>query len=151
MYIDWKGSVTPCVFVPYSPVNINEVYARGGTLNDAWADGFFAGIRDWQDGYRTGNGNGRPGNWMAPCVIRDHHADFRRLVMEHEPDPADDNATEALLDPEYAQGMIDYDEAYQSIADEIWESHYLRPDDPDDGHIEPLLEIPPLGEDTVAE
>ncbi len=31
------------MFVPYSPLNINDIYARGGTLNDAWADGFFAG------------------------------------------------------------------------------------------------------------
>lgn len=113
------------------PLNINQVYARGGTLNDAWADGFFTGIRDWQDGYRTGKGNGRPGNWMAPCLIRDHHADFRRLVMEHEPEPADDNATEALLDPDYAQGMIDYDEAYQSLADEISEQYYLHPEEVD--------------------
>ena len=71
--------------------------------------------------------------------------------MEHEPEPADDNATEALLDPEYAQGMIDYDEAYQSLADEIWESHYLRPTDPDDGHIEPLPEVPPPHDSNVAE
>jgi MoaA/NifB/PqqE/SkfB family radical SAM enzyme len=33
-YIDWNGAVSPCVFVPYSPVNIKDVYARGGTLND---------------------------------------------------------------------------------------------------------------------
>jgi hypothetical protein len=137
------------VFVPYSPVNINDIYAKGGTLNDAWADGFFAGIRGWQKDYAAGNGH--PGNWMAPCVIRDHHADFRRVVMEHEPEPADENATEALLDPEYAQGMIDYDKAYQSLADEIWEEHYLRPNDPTGRHIEPLLEIPPLSDDTVAE
>ena len=149
MYIDWNGSVTPCVFVPYSPVNINDVYAKGGTLNDAWAEGFFAGIRSWQEDYAIGNG--RPGNWMAPCVIRDHHADFRRLVMEHEPEPADDNATEALLDPDYAQGMIDYDEAYQSLADEIWEEHYLRPTDPDDGHIAPLPEVPAPDTKTEAE
>ncbi len=27
-YIDWNGNVAPCVFMPYSPVNIKEVYAR---------------------------------------------------------------------------------------------------------------------------
>ena len=46
---------------------------------------------------------------------------------------------------------IDYDEAYQSLADEIWESHYLRPADPNDGHIEPLPEVPPPHDHTVAE
>jgi hypothetical protein len=137
------------VFVPYSPVNINQVYAGGGTLNDAWADRFFGGIRDWQRDYAAGNG--RPGNWMAPCVIRDHHADFRRLVMEHEPEPVDENATEALLDPEYAQGMIDCDEAYQSLADEVWEEHYLRPIDSYDGRIEPLPEVPSPGGTTPGE
>ena len=40
-------------------------------------------------------------------------------------------AAEALLDPEYAQGMIDYDEAYQSLADEIWEQHYLQSEEID--------------------
>ena len=127
MYIDWNGSVTPCVFVPYSPVNVNEVYAKGGTLNDVWADRFFASIRGWQKDYAAGNG--KPGNWLAPCVIRDHHADFRRLLIEHEPEPADNNAAEALLDPDYAQGMIDYDKVYQSLSGEIWEQQYLQPEE----------------------
>jgi MoaA/NifB/PqqE/SkfB family radical SAM enzyme len=147
MYIDWNGSVSPCVFVPYSPVNINEVYAENKTLSDAWADRFFAGIRAWQDEYRTGNG--QPGNWMAPCVIRDHHADFRRLVMEHEPEPSYDNAADALLDPDYTRGMVAYDEAYGSLSGEIWESHYLRPTDPNDDHIEPLPEVPPPPKDAI--
>ena len=47
---------------------------------------------------------------MALCVNRDHHADFRRIVMEHEPEPTDDNAAKALLDPDYTRGMIAYDE-----------------------------------------
>jgi MoaA/NifB/PqqE/SkfB family radical SAM enzyme len=34
MYVDWNGSVNPCVFVPYSPININDAYANGKTLND---------------------------------------------------------------------------------------------------------------------
>jgi hypothetical protein len=141
MYIDWNGAVTPCVFVPYSPININKAYANGKTLNDVWAESFFAGIRRWQDDYSRGNG--RPGNWMAPCVIRDHHADFRRLVMEHEPDPIDGNAAEALLDPDYVRGMEAYDADYGSLSEKIWESHYLRPIDPNDSRIKPLPEVPP--------
>jgi MoaA/NifB/PqqE/SkfB family radical SAM enzyme len=38
MYIDWNGAVSPCAFVPYSPVNVKDVYKRGGTLNDIWAE-----------------------------------------------------------------------------------------------------------------
>ena len=51
MYIDWNGHVIPCVFVPYSPVNINDVYAQGKTLTDAWREGFFEHIRVWQSEY----------------------------------------------------------------------------------------------------
>jgi MoaA/NifB/PqqE/SkfB family radical SAM enzyme len=36
-YIDWNGKVTPCVFIPYSPVNINDAYREGKTLNDILA------------------------------------------------------------------------------------------------------------------
>ena len=78
-------------------------------MNDACADSFFAHIRSWQDAYRQGDG--RRGNLLAPRTIRDHHDDFRRIVFDHEPDPIDNNAVEALLDPEYVRGMRVYDEA----------------------------------------
>jgi MoaA/NifB/PqqE/SkfB family radical SAM enzyme len=120
LYIDWNGAVSPCVFVPYSPVNVNDVYAKGGTLNDIWADPFFAGIRGWQEGYWQGKGN-----WLAPCIIRDHHTDLRRLIAQHEPDPTDENARKALLDPDYARGLEEYDEQYQSLSGPLWETHYL--------------------------
>ena len=29
LYVDWNGAVSPCVFMPYSPVNINDVLRRG--------------------------------------------------------------------------------------------------------------------------
>lgn len=121
LYIDWKGAVTPCVFMPYSPVNIHDVYARGGTLNDVWAEPFFAGIREWQAAYRQ-----QGGNWMMPCPNRDHHADLRRILAQHEPDPLDENARVALLDPDYAKGLAEYDAAYQARTDPIWQRQYLR-------------------------
>jgi MoaA/NifB/PqqE/SkfB family radical SAM enzyme len=136
IYIDWNGAVTPCVFVPYSPVNVNQAYASGKTLNDVWAEPFFAGIRDWQSDYRAGNnetGNGHHGNWLAPCIIRDHHDDFRRLLAEYEPDPIDDNAREALLDGEYAQGMIDYGADYQAVSKNVWLERYLKEPVPEQG------------------
>ena len=121
LYIDWNGAVSPCVFVPYSPVNVQEVYARGGTLDDVWANPFFAGIRDWQEHYWLGQRN-----WLAPCIIRDHHAEFRRLVSQYEPDPTDDSARKALLDADYARGLERYDEQYQALSGPVWMKQYLH-------------------------
>jgi hypothetical protein len=45
--------------------------------------------------------------------------------------------------------MAEYDEAYGSLSGRIWMRHYLRPIDPDDGHIEPLPEVPPPTEDAT--
>ncbi|HMN15387.1 MAG TPA: SPASM domain-containing protein [Bellilinea sp.] len=121
LYIDWNGAVSPCVFVPYSPVNVKELYVRGGTLDDVWADPFFADIRNWQEGYWQGRGN-----WLAPCIIRDDHADLRRLIAQHEPEPADESARQALLDPQYARGLEEYDERYQTLTEPLWKERYLR-------------------------
>ncbi len=130
LYIDWNGAVSPCVFVPYSPVNVCEVYGNGGTLNDVWKNPFFAGIRNWQETYRKGKGN-----WLAPCIYRDHHRDIRNLIAQYEPEPIDDSAHKALLDPGYAHGMEKYDVAYQALSDPLWQKYYLQPkrksDDPD--------------------
>lgn len=102
LYIDWNG-------------------ARGSTLDDVWADPFFADIRNWQEGYWQGRGN-----WLAPCIIRDHHADLRRLIAQHEPEPADESARQALLDPQYARGLEEYDERYQTLTEPLWKERYLR-------------------------
>jgi len=34
LYIDWDGKVMPCVFAPYAACNVQDVFARGGNLND---------------------------------------------------------------------------------------------------------------------
>jgi len=101
-----------------------------------WADPFFAGLRQWQRSYRQDKGN-----WLMPCPMRDHHADLRRLLAEHEPEPADANAAAVLLDADYAHGLAEYDAAYQAISGPIWERHYLRPGVSSDGDIRPLPEI----------
>lgn len=51
VYVDWNGHMSPCVFVPYSPVNVTELFAQDKTINDAWADPFFADLRQWQRDY----------------------------------------------------------------------------------------------------
>ncbi len=137
MYVDWNGAVSPCVFMPYSPVNINAVYEQGKTLNDVWAEPFFADIRGWQQKYKEDKGN-----WLMPCPMRDHHADLRKIFAEHEPEPMDVNARAALLDPEYARGLAEYDAVYQATSGPLWEEHYLRPGVPADGDIPPLPELP---------
>ena len=125
LYIDWNGAISPCVFVPYTPLNINQVYAQGKNLNDVWSEPFFADIRAWQNNYgfkqpRTGNHD----NWLMPCPIRDHHKMFRQLLTRHEPDPMDVNARQALLDEDYARGLYEYDAAYEALSKPIWEEHY---------------------------
>ncbi|HQE92708.1 MAG TPA: radical SAM protein [Anaerolineae bacterium] len=133
-YIDWNGAISPCVFLPYSPLNINTAYAQGKTLNDVWADPFFHSLRQWQFNYKNKNGNG-----LMPCPNRDHHADLQRLIMEHEPDPIDVNAAAALADPEYAQGLAQYDAEYEALTHNIWETHYVhRAPAAKDGGIAPL-------------
>lgn len=126
-YIDWNGAVSPCVFVPYSPLNINKLFAEGKTINDMWTEPFFAGLRTWQ--YNYGFANERKphqecGNWLRPCPIRDHHADFQRVVMAHEPDPTDDNARAALLDAEYHAGLEKFDQELAAKLDPIWQAQY---------------------------
>jgi len=121
LYIDWNGAVSPCVFVPYSPVNINEMYAKGGTLNDVWSNPFFADIRGWQEGYVQ-----RKGNWLAPCINRDHHDVLCQLIAKHEPEPMDESARQALLDPDYTRGLVHYGELYEDLSEPVWQEHYLK-------------------------
>jgi MoaA/NifB/PqqE/SkfB family radical SAM enzyme len=128
MAVDWNGSVMPCVFAPYSPVNLNAAYEQGRTLNDVWAEPFFAHLRSWQREYgykRTLAQEGEHRNWILPCPIRDHHAEFRRIVLEDEPEPVDENAAQALLDPGYREGLEVYDRALAEIFDPLWAAEYM--------------------------
>lgn len=126
LYIDWSGRVMPCVFVPYSPVNIHDVYARGGTLDDIYDLPYFRAIRQWQ--WEYGFGKQRPeehGNWLIPCSIRDHHREGRAFIDRYHPEPEDESAAEALRDPSYYEGMIAYDERLQELFDPVWQQEYL--------------------------
>lgn len=77
---------------------------------------------------------------LAPCLIRDHHTELRRLIAQHEPDPSDEEARKALLDPDYARGMEEYGVAYQALTDPIWQEHYLQPGGRGSGYDRPLPE-----------
>jgi MoaA/NifB/PqqE/SkfB family radical SAM enzyme len=117
-YIDWNGNVTPCVFFPYSVMNVNEMYAQGKTLSDAVHSGFFASLREWQDGY-IHNGT-EFGNLFRPCPIRDHHREFRKIINEYDPLPIDPDAAKALTDKEYERRMINYGAELQELMDPVW-------------------------------
>jgi MoaA/NifB/PqqE/SkfB family radical SAM enzyme len=121
LYIDWNGAVSPCVFVPYSPVNVKDIYAQGGTLNDVWVNPFFADIRGWQESYMQNKGN-----WLAPCLNRDHHTVLSQLIAKHEPEAIDESAHAALLDPEYGKGLEHYGELYENLSESIWHEQYLQ-------------------------
>ena len=125
LYINWDGKVMPCVFVPYSPVNINDIYKEEGkTIADAWEESFFERIREWQADYIDGNGH--RGNLLNPCFIRDHHDVFRQIISETEPDPENEPAQQALLDGKYEEGMIEYGKAYAELSEETWNKQYLK-------------------------
>jgi MoaA/NifB/PqqE/SkfB family radical SAM enzyme len=127
MAVDWNGNVIPCVFLPYSPVNIHEAYAQGKNLVDVWAHPFFEQIRSWQRhyGYREGR-QGWDGNWIMPCPIRDHYAEFYEMIKGYDIVPIDDNAAAALQDADYRKGLVDYNRAVAEIFDPIWKSQYIE-------------------------
>jgi len=127
--VNWSGDVTSCAFMPYSPLNVNEVFAEGKTFLDIWQHPFFARIRDWQDEYGFENRGSKDkafGNWMMPCPIRDHYAEFYEIQKDFEIKPVDENASEALLDPEYREGLKDYNKEVAALFDPIWEDQYLN-------------------------
>ncbi len=121
-YIDWDGHVSPCVFLPFTPVNVKDIFAKGGNLNDIYATPFFSSIRKWQVGIKDRT---KGKNLLNPCPMRDHNADLRKMISKHEPDPLDPNAAAAIQDADYAKGMDAYDEAYEKITDELWEKNYV--------------------------
>jgi hypothetical protein len=120
------------VFVPYSPVNIKDVFARGGTLDDVWSEPLFGAFRNWQHsyGYRE---DGQPyagnGNWLMPCPIRDHHSEFRAMLKLHPAKPIDADAQAALDDPGYAAGLETFDRELSELTDPIWRKRYLSASD----------------------
>ena len=140
-YIDWNGAVTPCVFMPYSPVNIRDVYAQGKTLNDVWQEPFFQAVRQWQYDYVD---DGR--SMIAPCPNRDHHDELERLLMQYEPEPTDTNAAETLIDPEYTRGLVAYNRRFEAITGSIWENRYLHRKAAENELFAPLPDIPVIEE-----
>jgi len=66
------------------------------------------------------------GNWLRPCLIRDHHAEFREVLDRCPAAPTDENARAALEDPEYREGLLAYDRELAGLTDPIWRHRYAR-------------------------
>jgi len=124
LYIDWKGDVMPCVFIPYRQDNILEVYRRGGTLQDVLSSAFFRGIRRWQEEYALGRRAEDRGNLIMPCPMRDHHEVIWGMLRRMEVKAADEPAREALSDDTYHRGLLAYDEELRRVLDPVWEEEY---------------------------
>jgi len=126
LHITWNGDVTPCAFVPYSTVNIKDIYHRGGNLDDVLKCPLLMRIRRWQDDYGFAQPAEKTGNWLCPCIIRDHFGEFLAAARDSKAKPIDDEASAALADPEYHRGMIEYGREYGRLSGKIWKEHYVQ-------------------------
>jgi len=124
-YITWDGEITPCAFIPYSIGNIYDVFQRGDNLDAILRCPFFQRIRRWQDNYGYAQSVENMGNWLCPCVIRDHFAVLLKDVQDTQAKPIDEEAVDALADPKYHKGMITYGNDYNHLSSKVWAKHYM--------------------------
>lgn len=122
----WNGDVTPCVFIPYKLHNIYDVYEGGGDLDTIMNSPLFTAIRKWQMEYSFMTDWDETGNQIRPCIIRDHHQEFREILKETGAVPIDECAKNALDDEEYYEGLCRFDEELANLTDPIWEERYLN-------------------------
>jgi hypothetical protein len=128
MYITAEGMISPCVFNPFTTDNVIEIYRSGGDLNTAYFSRFFEAIRSWQRDYFHMRPAGEHGNLIAPCLIRDHHADMREIIERNDAEPLDEFAAASLKDSEYYEGMCSYDKEFSEISAGRWRRDYLQPE-----------------------
>lgn len=125
IYINGDGNVSPCPFYPYSKDNIRDIYARGGDLNDTLNSDLMAGIRKWQREYGFRKRGDEVSNMMAPCPVRDHYEFAYGLLQETGARPINKEASEALKDPLYHEGMGEYGREYRALTRGIWQRDYI--------------------------
>ena len=118
-YIDWNGNIMPCVFIPYYKHNVRDLFKEGKKIQDALFSQFFVEGRDWQSKYF--NQNGKLGNLLMPCFIRDHHEEFLKIARECKVLPEDMAAKEAMDDEGYHNALIEFDEKLKAIEEPYWE------------------------------
>jgi MoaA/NifB/PqqE/SkfB family radical SAM enzyme len=138
VYIDWNGDVMPCVFNPYSTHNINDVFARGGTIDDVVIAPLMSRIREWQQHYYDeGEHDGSPGNMFAPCPLRDHHEVIRDIIADVGAHPTNESAEIALQDDLYRKGMVEYGRRIQELTNDKWRRDFLHTDPKSDSQSPP--------------
>ncbi len=125
-YIDWNGNIAPCVFFPYYISNIYDVYREGKTLNDILFSPYFQSIRKWQDEYGPSQPADKLGNLITPCLIRDHYEEAYEIMKRYQVKPMDVNAANALMDPAYRQGMMEYGKVVRTLTQQIWENQFIN-------------------------
>ncbi len=123
-YIDWNGNIMPCVFIPYYKDNAKELFSQGKKISDVLFSDFFVKGREWQKEYF--NQDGKLGNMMRPCFIRDHHKSFLKIAKATEVLPQDKAAEEAMGDEGYHQELIRFDEELKQIEDPYWDKVYAK-------------------------
>jgi len=124
-YINWDGTITPCAFIPYSTHNIFDIFGNGGNLDTILYSPFFKRIRQWQNEYGYAQSAENTGNWLCPCVGRDHFEVLLKAVQDTQAKPIDEGAVDALADTEYHNGMIAYGNNYNHLSDKIWAERYM--------------------------
>ena len=123
-YIDWDGKIMPCVFVPYYKDTVQELIDSGRKVHEAIFSDLFIKGREWQTKHREGDG--KLGNMLMPCFIRDHHKNFLKIARETNAKPEDEAAEAALKSEEYHEALIKYDEELAEITDPHWEKEYAK-------------------------
>ena len=124
-YIDWNGNIMPCVFVPYYVDNVYDLYNNGKNLVDALFSDFMKNGRQWIYSYGQATPE-NPNNWLMPCSIRDHYANFRENILPEHAKGETQEAEESLKDPNYYKTLVEYDKRLEELTEDIWEKEYMK-------------------------
>jgi len=127
-HIVWNGDCSPCAFYPYTVNNIYKVYEDGGDLNTVLMSPFFQSIRRWQRKYSFMKPTHEVGNQICPCAIKDHYRNARKTIEAIGAKPLDEEAGQALNDPDYYKGLAAYGDAVHRLTQPIWEKRYIKPE-----------------------
>jgi len=125
-YIDWNGNITPCVFNPYTSINVNQLYQSGKSMDDALQTPLFKEIRKWQKEYGYMRPLKEVKNWLTPCLIKDHHDCFCEIRSKTNAQPIDEWAELAMEDEEYQARLTECGKKVQELSKPLWEKYYLK-------------------------